>query len=161
MKLVTVPRVRLEEAVSVLCDAFSDYPVMRYVLGWPHDRYEAHLRKMIDFFTLTRFLNQDVVLGVEGADESLGAVANITRPGSEAAPEVAGRREALWRELGADARERYEELGPVVAAARDRRAALSPEHDWRRPGRFVERERRGSCSTRCIQCQLQTRARAA
>ena len=111
MKLVTVPRVRLDEAVSVLCDAFGDYPVMRYVLGWPHDRYEAHLRKMIDFFTLTRFLNQDVVLGVEGADGSLGAVANITRPGSEAAPEVAGRREALWRELGADARERYEALG--------------------------------------------------
>ena len=111
MKLVTVRRGRLDQAVAVLCDAFGDYPVMRYVLGWPHDQYDAHLVKLIDFFTLTRFLNQDVVLGVEGADGSLGAVANITRPGSEAAPEVAALREALWREVGIGARERYEELG--------------------------------------------------
>jgi len=111
MKLVTLSATRLDEATAVLCDAFRDYPVMRYVLGWPSHQYDVHLEEMIGFFTATRFLNSDVVLGVEGPDGTLGAVANITRPGSEAAPAVAMRREALWRELGVEARERYEALG--------------------------------------------------
>jgi ribosomal protein S18 acetylase RimI-like enzyme len=111
MTAVTLTPDRLDEATAVLCEAFRDYPVMRYVLGWPTDDYDARLRKMIGFFTATRFLNGDVVLGVETADGALGAVANITRPAPEASAEVARRREALWRELGANARTRYEELG--------------------------------------------------
>ncbi len=111
MTLTTLQPDRLEEATAVLCEAFHDYPVMRYVLGWPSGEYDARLEQWVGFFTAARFLNSDVVLGVANADGTLGAVANITRPAPEASPNLAVRREALWRELGGAARARYEELG--------------------------------------------------
>ena len=111
MKLTTLQPDRLEEATVVLCDAFQDYPVMRYVLGWPSAAYDQQLLQMVRFFTSTRFLNGDIVLGVANPDGTLGAVANITRPTPEVSLEVAVGREALWVELGAAARARYEELG--------------------------------------------------
>ncbi len=111
MKITTLQPDRLEEATVVLCDAFHDYPVMRYVLGWPSGAYDHQLHQMVRFFTSTRFLNNDIVLGVADTDNSLGAVANITRPTPEASPEVTVGREALWRELGDAARARYEECG--------------------------------------------------
>ncbi len=111
MRLVTLQADRIEEAAAVLCDAFYDYPVMRYVLGWPSGAYDHHLHQMVRFFTSTRFLNRDIVLGVAASDGTLGAVANVTRPMPEASPAVAAGRQVLWRELGDAARARYEELG--------------------------------------------------
>jgi hypothetical protein len=44
-----VPSAQIEHAVTVLCDAFHDYPVMRYVLG-PLVDYDYRLRTLIGFF---------------------------------------------------------------------------------------------------------------
>jgi GNAT superfamily N-acetyltransferase len=115
MNVAPLHATRLEAAVDVLCDAFAEYPVMRFVAGPDAEDYDRRLRSLIHFFTSARFLNGDLVLGAgSGSGETLVAVANVTPPGTRpAAPEVSHRREALWRELGADARERYEQLGRI------------------------------------------------
>lgn len=113
MEIVTLNRERTGEAVDVLCDAFADYPVMRFVIGPAGAAYQARLRALITFFTTARFLNGDVVLGA-CSPEGLVGVANITRPGgTSTSPALEPLREALWREVGAASRARYEALGRV------------------------------------------------
>jgi ribosomal protein S18 acetylase RimI-like enzyme len=105
---------RFDEAVEVLCDAFADYPVMRFVIGEAGAAYPSHLRALVAFFTTARFLNGDLVLGVATVDGALAAVANITPPGARLpSPQLSERREQLWRELGDAARARYETLGAI------------------------------------------------
>jgi hypothetical protein len=87
--------------VTVLCDAFHDYPVMRYVLG-PSNDYDRRLRTLIGVFVAARVLRQELVLGVHDERGSLAAVGLVTLPGERDAPEaLLLRREAVWRELGA------------------------------------------------------------
>lgn len=108
---------RKEEAVDVVVDAFFDYPVMRFVIGSEGAAYARRARLMVDFFTTARFLGDDLVMGVTNADGALVAVANVTRPGQRPKPSaLVPLREALWRELGDDARTRYEELGRIWQA---------------------------------------------
>lgn len=52
-----------EDAVTVLCDAFYDYPVMRYVLR-PSSEYDHRLRSLIGFFVAARVLREELVLGI-------------------------------------------------------------------------------------------------
>jgi hypothetical protein len=42
-----------DDAVTVLCDAFQDYPVMRYVLG-PTGDYDRRLRTLVGFCVSAR-----------------------------------------------------------------------------------------------------------
>ena len=44
---------RAEAVTSVLCEAFFDYPVMRYVLG-PQGDYAERLTRLIGLFTAGR-----------------------------------------------------------------------------------------------------------
>ena len=94
-----------DEVVHVLCEAFADYPVMRYVLG---DRppYAERLRTLIRFFHGARVLRDDAILGVSDGEE-LVAVALCSLPDRVAPPELDVLREQTWAALGADARERY------------------------------------------------------
>jgi GNAT superfamily N-acetyltransferase len=111
MEIVPITHARLDEAVDVLSDAFDDYPVMRFVVG-DEPGYPRRLRALIGFFTAARLLSQDLVLGLEASDGALTGVANVTTPGARpASPALDARREALWRDLGGAARERYETLG--------------------------------------------------
>jgi GNAT superfamily N-acetyltransferase len=99
------------EAVAVLCDAFHDYPVMRYVLG-SQSGYDARLRILIDFFANARVLRSEPLLGIHDEAGTLAGVALITPPGERPEPEgLSARREAVWRQLGAAERARYEGLG--------------------------------------------------
>jgi GNAT superfamily N-acetyltransferase len=94
------------EVLGTLCEAFADYPVMRYVLGSAGD-YRERLRILIDFFLGARVLRKDPMLAIyTGADVS--AVAICTVPGLPPA-ELELIRERTWATLGADARGRYEE----------------------------------------------------
>jgi GNAT superfamily N-acetyltransferase len=104
----------MDEAADVLCDAFRDYPVMRYVIGDAEPAYVSRLRSLITFFSTARVLNGDPVLGVEAADGTLVGAANISRPSArQPSPQLAARREALWQELGGDALARYESLTAI------------------------------------------------
>jgi GNAT superfamily N-acetyltransferase len=94
---------------GVLCEAFADYPVMRYVLGDGGD-YPSRLRTLIGFFLGARLLRQDAILGVTGGEEIRG-VALCSLPDKSPPPELARLREQTWSLLGESARGRYDDCG--------------------------------------------------
>jgi len=105
-----VPRV-----VDVLAEAFYHYPVMRFVLG-PAGAYDRRLRTLVDLFVQARALRDEPMFGI-GSDTILGAVAIVSYPHRGAVPAaLAELREAVWRDLGADARARYDTCGTVWAS---------------------------------------------
>ena len=99
---------QMPAAVAVLCDAFRDYPVMRYVLGDGHEDVDRRLSELIGFFVFRRVRQGGPLLGIsEGG--SLVAAAVMTLPAEPEMPsDVLARRDALWRDLGDDTRLRYE-----------------------------------------------------
>jgi GNAT superfamily N-acetyltransferase len=92
--------------IGTLCEAFADYPVMRYVLG-PDGDYPARLRTLIGFFVAARVLRNDPVFALSSEDE-LSGVAICTLPGGTPPAALDAVREETWTALGADARERYD-----------------------------------------------------
>jgi GNAT superfamily N-acetyltransferase len=106
---------KTDDAVTVLCDAFRDYPVMRYVLGSAGD-YERRLRTLVGFFVSARVFRDEPVLGMLDSEGTLVAAAIISR--SSERPELealAVRREEVWAELGTAARARYDAYGAASA----------------------------------------------
>ncbi|HSR43361.1 MAG TPA: GNAT family N-acetyltransferase [Longimicrobiales bacterium] len=104
---------RQAAVTDVLCEAFRAYPVMRFVLGEEADDPDR-LRRLVDFFVSARFLRDEPVLGIAAPDEegALAAAALVSFPGiGESPPELGELREAVWAELGSDARSRYETCG--------------------------------------------------
>lgn len=96
---------------DVFCDAFRDYPVMRWVVGAAGDAYEARLRTLIGLFVAARALRGEPMLAIE-VDRRLVAAATVSFPGQGEEPAaMAAVREATWGELGAEARARYERCG--------------------------------------------------
>lgn len=99
----------------MLCEAFHGYPVMRHVLGSGPD-YGRRLRVLIGFFLAARYLREDLVLGLVNEAAMLAAVALVSLPGGRPPPRALDeRREAVWRELGAAERGRYEAYGAACA----------------------------------------------
>ena len=96
----------VDDVARVLCEAFADFPVMRYVLG-PGGDYPGRLRTLIGFFHGARVLRGDAILGIS-RDEELVGVALCSLPDRVAPPEMDRLRERTWTELGADARARYD-----------------------------------------------------
>lgn len=111
MPVTVLAPAQAEDAVTVLCEAFFDYPVMRYVLG-ARGAYAERLRTLVGFFVTARALREEPVLGVYDPTGRLLAAALVTLPGERIVPDaLADRREAVWRELGPDERSRYEAFG--------------------------------------------------
>jgi GNAT superfamily N-acetyltransferase len=105
----------IDEAITVLCDAFRDYPVMRYVLGTAGD-YERRLRTLVGFFVSARVFREEPVLGSRDETGTLVAAAIVTLPGERVPPEpLAVRREEVWAELGPAERARYDTYGAACA----------------------------------------------
>jgi GNAT superfamily N-acetyltransferase len=100
-------RATAEDAVRVLCEAFFDYPVMRYVLG-DGGAYAERLRTLIGFFHGARVLREDAIIGISDGDE-LVAVALCSLPDRVAPAELDSLRDRTWAALGADARARYDD----------------------------------------------------
>jgi len=104
---------RAEQAVDVLVDSFYDYPVMRHIIGDTVDEYEGRLRKLVRFFVAARYCRDEPVLAVKESGRAV-ATAILTPPFQrEAIPSLAKHREAVWKELGQDSRDRYEALGDL------------------------------------------------
>jgi len=113
LPLVRLPGERAPEVVAAFCDAFHDYPVMRYVVGDAGAEYDARLNELIGLFVAARVILQHPMLGIEDAGRIV-AVATLTPPGElRANPEVMARREAMWKILGDAAKARYESLVAV------------------------------------------------
>ncbi len=100
-------RATATEVTDVLCEAFAEYPVMRYVLGRTAE-YRERLGVLIGFFVLARVLREDAILGIDAGHE-LRAVALCSLPDRTAPPELEERREEVWARLGAEARARYDD----------------------------------------------------
>lgn len=111
--VVTLEREHVADVVSVLAEAFHDYPVMRYVLGASAD-YAERLDRLVTFFVMARVLRDETLLGIAGGD-GLEAAALVSRPDEESPPELDALREQTWVELGDDARDRYENFGRATA----------------------------------------------
>jgi GNAT superfamily N-acetyltransferase len=108
--VIELPASRMEEAVDVLCDAFHDYPVMRYGIGAEGDDYDRRLRRLVHLFVWARVLRHHPILAIEDGG-TVVAVATVTPRGDHPpVPEFEGAREAVWADLGAAARARYEHL---------------------------------------------------
>jgi GNAT superfamily N-acetyltransferase len=103
-----IPPQRAHDVLDVMCDAFRDYPVMRYVLGEIAGPDDSRLRALIGLFVGARALREEPMFGVSDGDRLIGA-ATTTLPGELESPlSVAALRERTWSALGADARARYE-----------------------------------------------------
>lgn len=95
------------DVTAVLCDAFADYPVMRYVLGTDGGDYSSRLTALVGFFVTARLLRSDVILGAFDGPELTG-VAMVTLPETTSPPALDAAREELWTALGREARARYD-----------------------------------------------------
>ena len=101
------------EIVSVLSDAFQDYPVMRYVLGPDVPAggapYKVRLHRLVQLFVSARAYRDEPMMGVRDASGALVAAAVVSLPrSSNPRPAFIGLREAVWAELGTEARVRYD-----------------------------------------------------
>ena len=111
MKSVNLDKEHFPEVAYVLCEAFYNYPVMKYVLGEKED-YDNRLNKMVTFFVFARALRNEPLLGIYNSDKKLVAAATVTLPGEFPNPEeLTMRRNILWEELGSEEKLRYENYG--------------------------------------------------
>jgi GNAT superfamily N-acetyltransferase len=99
-----------DACADLLASTFAEDATLRYVIGDAATEYAARLRSLIGFFVAARVLRREPMLGVRNGDE-LVAAALASYPWVESPAALTQRREALWLELGAAARERYEALG--------------------------------------------------
>jgi ribosomal protein S18 acetylase RimI-like enzyme len=100
--------------VSVLAEAFHDYPVMRYVLGDEGD-YDARLETLVGFFVRVRDVRDELLLGIrQGGDVLAAAIVSYPERGASP-PAVHELRERTWAELGSGERARYEQFGAATA----------------------------------------------
>jgi GNAT superfamily N-acetyltransferase len=119
----------LVEIVSVLADAFHDYPVMRYVLGPDTPDagapYPVRLHRLVQLFASGRAYRNDPMLGMRDESGALigGAVMTQPRP-QDPPPTFVALRESIWAELGAAPRARYD----TYAAAASFFATMAPHH---------------------------------
>jgi GNAT superfamily N-acetyltransferase len=117
------------EIVSVLSDAFHDYPVMRYVLGpdvpGAGAPYNVRLHRLVQLFVSGRAYRGEPMMGARDDRGTLVGAATMTLPASpNPSPAFIALRESIWAELGAEARARYDSFG----AGAQFFAALPPHH---------------------------------
>src|SRR5580765_3968585 len=99
MTVTTLSFDQVVEIVSVLSDAFQDYPVMRFV----------------QLFVSARAYRSEPMMGVRDGSGALVAAAVMSLPKSSTPlPAFIALRESVWAELGAEARSRYD---AYIAAA--------------------------------------------
>jgi GNAT superfamily N-acetyltransferase len=107
--LVPLTPERFDETVTAFCDAFRDYPVMRYVIGDRGDSYDDLLGQLIGYFTESRFARRYPVIGIESDDGRIVAAANINPPlGMPAPPSLQRTYRSLCNALGSEAIARYD-----------------------------------------------------
>ena len=103
------------EVTRVLCEAFYDYPVMRYVIGDGQDDYARQLNTLVHFFVMARVLRNEELLGTMDRKD-LAATALVSYPGrGKAPPELMALRDKVWDGLGPESRSRYEAFGAASA----------------------------------------------
>lgn len=130
MAVTTLSFDHVVEVVSVLADAFYDYPVMRQVLGPDAPGmgapYNVRLHRLVQLFVSARAYRNEPLLGArDGAGALVGAaVMSLPSSSEHPPPTFIALRESIWAELGADARARYD----AYMAAAQFFGAMAPHH---------------------------------
>ena len=113
-----------DDIVSVMCDAFHDYPVMRFIVGEVTATTTIACVSSSAYFVYRRVALNAPVFGMVDRG-SVVAAATMTPPAEPEMPaEVIARRDAAWAALGDEARLRYE----AYAAATKPFTIASPHH---------------------------------
>lgn len=114
--LTPVSPAQVDHVVDVFADAFSGYPVMRFTVGDEGD-VSARERRLVRLFVERRVARGGPMFGVRASEWSEGSQASefdgailLTIPEEPPpGPEIAEISAAAWRELGEDARLRYDD----------------------------------------------------
>jgi GNAT superfamily N-acetyltransferase len=110
--------------LDVFCDAFADYPVMRYVLG-PDGNTPSRLRQLIGYFVLRRVRLGGPLFGARMGDGTLAGVATMTVPiESVAPPDLLAARDRVFDALGQECRARHD----AYARAATLFGSIGPHH---------------------------------
>lgn len=116
MYVKKLSKLHIPEITDVLCEAFYNYPVMKYVLGEKED-YDTRLNKAVTFFVSARALRKEPLLGIYNSENKLVAAATVTLPGEIPSPlELFELRDKLWEEIGSEEKARYENYGNVASS---------------------------------------------
>jgi GNAT superfamily N-acetyltransferase len=100
-----------DDVVDVLADAFSNYPVMRFVLG-EGGNTAPRLTQLIGFFVFRRMRLGGPMFGVRDKTGALVGAAVMTLPAEPEPPaDVLQRHDDVWNSLGQDCRERHDIYG--------------------------------------------------
>ena len=113
MTVTTLAFDHVVEIVSVLSDAFHDYPVMRYVLGpdvpGSGAPYNVRLHRLVQLFVSQRAYRDEPLMGIRNDAGALVAAAVTSLPVSpHPRPALIALRESIWAELGPEPRARYD-----------------------------------------------------
>lgn len=128
LRIVSVPPDRLGDVVDVFADAFAGYPVMRWTVGDEGD-IAARERRLVRLFVTRRVARGGPMYAVSNRDDSTGknieGAVLLTLPVEPPPPDIVAEISAqAWRELGEDARLRYDRY----AAASNFFTSLPPHH---------------------------------
>ena len=103
-----------DEVVDVLADAFSNYPVMRFVLG-EDGNTAPRLVQLIGFFVFRRMRLGGPMIGVRDETGDLVGAAVMTLPSEPEPPaDVLQKRDDVWNVLGQDCRQRHDAYGALA-----------------------------------------------
>jgi ribosomal protein S18 acetylase RimI-like enzyme len=121
MTLRDLDRSYKDSALNILCAAFHDYPVMRYVIGEADPEYDGKLRVFIGFFVEARLTRNIPLIGLYDANELLGVA--VLSPPKEipVPPELAECHAQIERRLGREAMTRFDRYNEA-------REATDPGH---------------------------------
>jgi len=112
MTVTTLSFDNVVEVVSVMADAFQEYPVMQHILGAPApgaSPYAVRLHRLVQLFVSDRAYRGEPMLGVRDETGALAGAAVMTSPSSpDAPPAFVALSESIWAELGVEARRRFE-----------------------------------------------------
>jgi GNAT superfamily N-acetyltransferase len=108
MKVQKLSRQQKTEVVSVLCKAFHDYPVMRFVLKSTAQEYEKDLTALVGFFCEVRLVRDWPVLGIRSEDGTLIAAALVNDLVHHPLPLPDQPLQQLKKTIGTEALQRLE-----------------------------------------------------
>ena len=108
MTLRDLDRSQKDFALNILCAAFHDYPVTRYVVDEAASDYDGKLRELIDFFVEGRLTRYIPLIGLYDSNDLLG-VAVVSPPQEVPAPrELVECQAQAEQRLGREAMARFE-----------------------------------------------------
>ena len=108
MTLRDLDRTKKIAALDVLCAAFYNYPVPRYVIDATACDYHGKLRELIDFFVEGRLTRSVPLIGLYDSNDLLG-VAVVSPPQEAPVPrELELCQDRVERQLGPEAMARFE-----------------------------------------------------